>query len=256
MSQKLFFRLRVISIAIFLIGVVSVGLAYSLHRRNGPRLRHGKGFTIITKETIGMSDPNMQSQPDQADYVIKERYQKSDGTWKEVITEYKNNGQEIKKDSSFGIPGRGVFKIDKDQGVLNFLSSMPPKEVTALVPITDGHDKQRFLKDEVVQGYKTYVLHYVEKDGSYQDEYYALDLDGYPIKSVIVTPRGTSVTEAIQITLGDPDEKVFGSLPNWLVKYDRFREKIQALEEDGKHETAGAMRRELEQQLAKQVKDQ
>ena len=110
--------------------------------------------------------------------------------------------------------------------------------------------------DAVVQGYKTYVLHYAEDDGSYQDDYCAVDLDGYAIKSVKVTPRGSSVTEATQITPGDPDDRVFGSLPHWLVKYDRFKEKIAALEDDGKHEAAEAMRRELEQQLAKHIRQQ
>ena len=55
---------------------------------------------------------------------------------------------------------------------------------------------------------------------------------------------------------GDPDEGVFGSLPKWLVNYDRFKEKIVAMEESGKHEAAEAMRHELDEQLARQVRDQ
>jgi len=40
-------------------------------------------------------------------------------------------------------------------------------------------------------------------------------------------------------------------LPNWLVDYDRFKKKIQAIEDDGHHDTAEGMRRELERELAK-----
>jgi hypothetical protein len=203
-----------------------------------------------------MNDLSMQSRPAQADYVITTRYQKSDGTWKEVRTAYKSNGKVLRENIQFGIPGQGVFQVDKDQGVLAFISPMPPKEETSFVAITDGHDHRRFTKDDVVQGYKTYVLHYeVAEDGSYEDEYYAPDLDGYPIKSLKFAPYGSSVSEPVQITLGNPDENVFGSLPNWSVDYDRFKKKIQAIEDDGHHETAEAMRRDLERELAKKAKD-
>lgn len=250
-------RFKLLSVALLVVGLVSVTVAYSLQRANGLKLRHAKGFTIVTKETITMNDPSMQAEPGQADYVITASYQKSDGTRKEVRTAYKSGGKVLRENITFGVPGQGVFQVDKDQGVLHFLSQMPPKEETSYVPITDGHESPRFSRHEVVQGYKTYVLHYVvDPDGSYEDEYYAPDLDGYAIKSVKFAPYGSSVTEAIQITLGDPDESLFGSLPNWIVDYERFKDKIQAIEDDGHHETAEALRRQLEQELAKKVKNQ
>lgn len=250
-------KVKLLSVALLVIGIVSVSVAYSFQRSNALKRRHAKGFTIVTKETVTMNDPRMQTEPRQADYVITVRYQKSDGTWKEVRTAYKVGDKVLREQISFGIPGRGVFQVDKDQGVLNFLSQMPPKEETSYVPITNGRDNKRYSRDDVVQGYKTYVLHYViGEDGSYEDEHYAPDLDGYAIKSFKFAPYGSSVTEAIQITLGDPDESMFGSLPNWLVDYDRFKNKIQAVEDDGHHETAEAMRRQLEQELAKKIRDQ
>jgi hypothetical protein len=72
---------------------------------------------------------------------------------------------------------------------------------------------------------------------------------------VKVAPHGVSVTEVLQITLGDPDENVFASLPKGSVKYEHFKQKIKALEDDGMHEAAGAMRRDLQLQLSKQPKD-
>ena len=250
-------KFKLLSVALLIVGIVSVAVAYSLQRANGVKFRHAKGFTIVTKETITMNDPSMQAEPGQADYVITASYQKSDGTRKEVRTAYKSNGKVLRENITFGLPGQGVFQVDKDHGVLHFLSQMPPKEETSYVPITDGHEHPRFLRHEVVQGYKSYVLHYVvDPDGSYEDEYYAPDLDGYAVKSFKWAPYGSSVTEMIQITPGDPDESVFGSLPNFLVDYERFKDKIQAIEEDGHHETAEALRRQLEQELAKKVKNQ
>src|SRR5882762_5902971 len=169
-------RFKLLSIVVLVIGVVSAAVAYSFQRANSLKLRHAKGFTIVTKETVTMNDPSMQSEPGQADYVITARYQKSDGTWKEVRTAYKTNGTALREAIQFGIPGRGVFQVDKERGVLNFISQMPPKEETSYVPINDGHDNKRFSRDDIVQGYKTYVLHYVvAEDGSYEDEYYAPD---------------------------------------------------------------------------------
>jgi hypothetical protein len=219
-------------------------------------MRRAKGLTIVTKETIRLHDPKMQALPQQADYVITVRSQKSDGTWKEVRTRYKVDGSVLSETTNFGIPGEGAFQFDKARGELEFLSPMPPKETTSYVPITDGHNHPRYVRDEVVQGYQTYVLHYeVDKAGSYEDEYYAPELDNYPIRSVKIAPHGVSVTELVQITLGDPDESVFTSLPKGSVKYEHFKQKMKALEDDGMHEAAGAMQRELEQELSRQTMD-
>jgi hypothetical protein len=104
----------------------------------------------------------------------------------------------------------------------------------------------------VVQGYNTYVLHYeVDKNGSYEEEYYAPELDNYPIRSVKVAPYGVSTTEIVQITLGNPADDVFTSFPKGTVKYNAFKNKMKALEDDGKHEAADVMRRDLDRQLSK-----
>jgi hypothetical protein len=157
---------------------------------------------------------------------------------------------------NFGIPGEGAFQVDRVRGELEFLSPMPSKEITSYVPVTDGRNDPKYVRDDVVQGYKAYVLHYkVDKSGSYEDEYYAPELDNYPIRSVKVAPHGVSVTEMLQLTLGDPDEQVFASLPKGLIKYDRFKQKMKALEEEEMHQAAGAMRRDLQHQLSKPTKE-
>lgn len=257
MSHKSFARFKIISIAIFILGLVSAAAAYAWQRRDAIKLRPAKGFTIITRETTTLSDPTIPRGPKQIDHVITVRYQKSDGTWKQVRSYRNDSGTVLKKDIGFGIPGRGVFQIDKERGVLQFVSPMPPKEKTSYVPINDGHASPNFVRDDVVQGYVTYVLHFPDDDGGgYVDMYFAPELDGQPIRTVTVSRSGVSIAEAIEIKLGDPDDKVFGTLPKWMVNYDRFKEKIQAMEDTGKPEVAAGLRRQLEQQLLKQVQDQ
>jgi hypothetical protein len=250
MNKTLSRRIRILSITLFVAGVVSAAITYALPPK-GPKTRPAKGFTIVTKETIKLNDPKAQEKPQQADYVITVRNQKSDGTWKEVRTAYKADGEVIREHTSFGIPGNGVFQ-DRGQGELEFLSAMPSTESTSVVPVLDGHSEPRFVRDEMVQGYNTYVLHYeVDKDGSYEEEYYATELDNYPIRSVKVAPHGVSTTEMVQITLGNPAEEVFTSVPKGTVKYDAFKRKMKALEDDGKPQAADAMRRDLDRQLSK-----
>lgn len=243
-------RIRFLSIALFVTGVVSVVIAYALPAK-GPKTKPANGFTIVTKETIKLNDPKAQANPMQTDYVFTVRSQKSDGTWKEVRTAYKNDGKMIKEQITFGIPGNGVFQ-DTGNGELEFLSAMPSKEVTSLVSVVDPHSDPKFVRDEVVQGYNTYVLRYeVDKNGSYEEEYYAPELDNYPIRSVKVAPHGVSNTEMVQLTLGNPSEDVFTSVRSGPVKYDAFKDKMKALEDDGHRDAADAMRRDLDRRLSK-----
>jgi len=254
MSQKSFARLRLISIAIFVVGAVSAVVAYSLHKRSVPELRHRKGFTLRIRST---STPNTLRKPGPKEitHANTTRYQRSDGTFKQVRTYYNAKNAAIKKDILFGIPGQGVFEISNPRGPLNFLSSMPPKETTSYVAANDGHTEPNFSRDDWVKGYETYVLHFPDPDGGYTDMYCAAELDGAVVKTVSVSNGAVSIDEVVEITLGEPDERVFGPLPPALVNYDLFRSKIAAMEESGRHEAAEAMQRELEEQIAKQMKD-
>jgi hypothetical protein len=253
METRISKNLRLLSIGLLIAGVVSVAIALAVPPAQGGRTRRAKGFTIVSKETIKMNDPKMQARPQQADYVMTVRQQKSDGTWKEVITAYKANGTALRETLNFGIPGDASYQLNKSTGELNFLSAMPPKEVTSFVVVSDGHDHPKFVKDDVVQGYKTYVLHYdVDKNGSYMDEYNAPDLDGYPIRTMKVSPAGVSVTEAVEIKLGDPDDSVFASLPKSKVNYEHYKRKMEALDQDGHRQAVDTMRKVLDERLAKE----
>jgi hypothetical protein len=228
MNKSLSRRIRVLSIVLFVSGVVSAVIVYALPQK-GPKMRPAKGFTIVTKEMIKMNDPKAQANPRQSDYVITVRSQKSDGTWKEVRTSYKNDGKVIREQTAFGIPGDGVFQ-DSGNGELEFLSAMPGTEVTSFVPIIDGHSDPMFVREEMVQGYNCYVLHYeVDKNGSYEEEYYAPELDNHPIRSVKVAPYGVSTTDMIQLTFGNPADDIFTLAPRKPVKYDAFKNKMKGV---------------------------
>jgi hypothetical protein len=184
------------------------------------------------------------------------RYQRSDGAFKEVQTYYYANDAVAKKEILFGIPGQGVFKINNPQGPLQFLSSMRPKEQTSYVRVDDGHSQPNFVRDDWVQGYQTYVLRFPDEAGGYFEMYCAPELDGEPLRRVSVEPGGISIHEVVEITLGDPDDRMFGPLPNLPVNYEFFKHKIATTEEAGNHEAAVGMQRQLDEQIAKQVREQ
>jgi hypothetical protein len=96
MSQRSLVRFRIISTAVFVVGLVSAAVTYSLQRQDSVKLRHARGFTIVTKETTTFSDPNIHHGPQQIDHVITVRYQKSDGTWKSIRTYRNASGSVVK----------------------------------------------------------------------------------------------------------------------------------------------------------------
>jgi|GEM_PF-1109347 len=255
MSHRTFVRFRLISIILFVLGLVSVAVALSYHQANSSNLRHRKGFTLTTRDSAVPINPPPDS-PKIIKYSVSVRYQKSDGTWKEVRKYFNSKDELVKKDIGMGIPGQGVYRLNMATHELEFLSSMPPKEKTSFIKISDGSDQPNFVRNEVVHGYETYVLRFPEDDGGYREIYYAPDLDGAAIKHVSVSPLGVGVEEIVGVKLGEPDERAFNGLPNWLVNYDHFKQKIATLEEAGKHETAEALRKELAAQIAKQEKEQ
>ena len=138
MSNNSSARIKFVSIGLLILGAVSATLAYSLRPAKGVKLRPRKGFTLRTQDTTISIIPR-QPGPQEITHANTIRYQKSDGTFKQVRTYFNADGAVVKKDILFGIPGQGVFKINNARGPLNFLSSMPPKEKTSYVRLDDGH---------------------------------------------------------------------------------------------------------------------
>lgn len=242
MNHRFQKRLRKLSIAVFLLGVVTASVAFAVNQAKKPK--RPVGFTLITKQTFSPSSKDMVLP--EVSYFMSVRFQKSDGTWKNVRTGHTADGVVIMEDTAMGRPGRGVFRLDPIAGELTFLSSM---EAWKEFPVYDWTKDPLFLKEDTVLGYKTYVVRRHDEDDSstYIDSYYAPDLNNYPIKEVQVSPMGTATEVAEKIVIGNPSEQQLDSLPDWPIKYELFEQKIQAMEEAGKHELAEEMQQELQQ---------
>lgn len=255
MTYKTFTRFRFISITIFVIGVVSAVFAYSLREPSGPKMKHRKGYTLQTRSTAMLTIPR-KPVPHEIKRSESIRYQRSDGTFKEITLYYDFNEAVVKKSVLYGVPGQGVFRLNGPGGPLDFLSAMPPGEKTSYVRDDDGHWQPNFVRDDWVHGYQTYVLRFPDDDGGYHELYFAPALDNQELRSVSVSPGGVSVSEVTEIVLGDPANRIFDDLPPFVVNYELFKSKIEIMEEAGHHDTAEAMRREMAEQIAKEMKTQ
>ena len=173
-----------------------------------------------------------------------ERYQKSDGSWRLTTTYYNPDGTIRKVDTSFGQLGRGVFQVNEKAMRLNFISPMSPQ--TNIVSASDMRKDPNFVREDSVLGYETFVSRQSEEDGAYAEVYRAPALQGMAIKIIFSSGAGTTVIEPTRIALGEPSETVFTAVPDYQVNYGDFENKIQAIEESGKHETAKQMRQELQ----------
>ena len=190
--------------------------------------------------------------PNVITYSTAITYKRSDGSWKAIRRYYNSKDEVVKKDITFGVPGQGVFKVDRSNGSLEFISAMPPVEKTSYVTISDGHDQPNFVRDDSVNGYQAYVLRFPDDNGGYLEIYYCPELDNTSIQEVTVSPLGVEIEQMVKVKLGDPDDKVFEGAPKWLVNYEFFKQKIATMDQAGKHEAADAMRKELAEQIAKQ----
>lgn len=234
-------RMRAVSVVLFVLGIVTAILAYSVNHARKPK--PPIALTMISKQTI-----TPPGEPSQQGFT-KIRYQRSDGSWKQVTTYTSADGKTKRKELVFGLNGRGVFQVDEQHRVLQFLSAM-----TAGSPYvsSDLRRDERYVKDDSVLGYETRVLRFKADDGSsYTENYYAPGLQDLPIKTVTVSENGVSITEAVQIRLGEPSEDEFRSLPDWPIRFERFEEKIESLKEAGNEDAAEQMRQQLNQERLK-----
>lgn len=235
-------RIRTFSATVLLMGLVTAALAFTLNQVRKPKTV--LAYTIVSKRTFTPSDGGEPRHE-----VTMTRYQKSDGMWKQVITYFNSDGTVYKKSMAFGQPGRGVFQVDEEKKEISFIS--PMEKAIADLPLSDLRSDPGFVKESSVLGYETFVLRATEEDGSgdYEEVYYAPAFHNLSLKTVSFSKRGTSILEPVEIKIGEPNEEEFNSLPDWEIKYDRFQEKIQVLEDRGKHEAADQMRQELQRRL-------
>ena len=57
MSEGALARFKIVSIAVFVFGLVSAGLAFSLRQNNSPKMMPTKGFTLRSRDVVTLSVP-------------------------------------------------------------------------------------------------------------------------------------------------------------------------------------------------------
>jgi hypothetical protein len=222
----------------FVLGMASVTWAYFVSQPVAQKA--ATGFTLTSKMSFTPSGSNASQITGS-----RVRYQKSDGSFKQITTYLKPDGALAKTVTLLGMLGRGVFEFTEGANSTEFLSPMRlemPLKSEAEIRETHHHNK---LRDEVVQGYKTLVVRLAgETPNSFTELYHAFALQDFPIKTVSVTDAGVLTIEPTKIEFGEPSDNDL-AFPNLPVSYERFEQKIQALEESGRHDTAETMRRQL-----------
>lgn len=253
MSQTFSKLVRRLSLPVFLIGLLTSGLIYySKNYANQPQPM--TGFTLVTTQvftpsadaTFPPSFPIQPGVPMLAAIIV--RYDRVDGTWRQVTTSYKPDGSVAKVDNGFATPGRGVFRVNEEQRKLTFLSG---SRVSADQPyFTEAilRNDPRFIREEKVQGFNTYVLRTIDADGTKHERYYAPALRGFPIKDVRVLKEGVEVREPVQIILGNPPDSVFDlKADDYPIDYNHFLSKIEAAQKSGHNQIADEMRQQMQE---------
>jgi hypothetical protein len=188
--------------------MASVGVLVGMRRSpTKPPLR---GFTLYITQTAYPFD--------RAPFVsaTKIRQQKSDGSWK-LQTTYSNG----RIDVGYGEPGRGVFAVDDKNQKLEYLSGSSARPLADV----DWTLQPGFAGEETILGYKTYRIHWENKEnGEYTDTYMCPALQGYPLRMVLGGRLSKSVHETTQVILGEPN---FEEAPDLPVSTKRFEEKMK-----------------------------
>jgi hypothetical protein len=229
-------KFRVLSLVILVLGLATASLA--VWRLRTPPV--GQGFILHSKMTF---TPANGGQTEIRGSRV--RYQRSDGSFKQITNYVNPDGKPFRIDTLIGVLGRGVFEFTENDKTITFVSAMrsqiPPATETELRKI-HHHNAPA---DATVLGYKTLVVRLPgDRPDSYTDLYHAIDLQGFQIKTVSVSDAGTMIFEPTKIEASEPSAENF-DLPQLPISYERFEQKIKAMEESGQTDTAELMRQQL-----------
>lgn len=193
-------------VVLFIVSIASVGIIVA--KRKGPQ--QTQGFTLTETQRFY---PANGSAPILVSTTT--RYQRSDGSWRK---ETNCNG---KMSLGFSVPGRGVFDVDEKNERLHFVGA-------AMTPLTEDRLRKdpQFVREETLFGWKTFVIESTALEtGEWNEFYMCPALQGYPLKRVTKNKTGSSVVfEVNQVTLGEPPETLFTSMPAFEVSYDRNKQ--------------------------------
>lgn len=234
MKTILAHKLRFASLAVLGLGVVALILAYQSRATS----QEGRqGFTLYSTMTTIMQDGS------QAITGNRIRYQRADGSFKQVTNYLAPDGTVTKTDILFGSPNRGVFLVEERAKKIQFLSSLSEKSIA--LSEKDLHSSHRnIVREETLMGYRVLVARDGD-DSTYTELYHAPSLMGFQIKTVSVGPDSTLKIEPTKIVPGNPAASEIAKVPRYPMAYDLFEEKIKTVEERGGVEAAQQMRETL-----------
>lgn len=176
--------------------------------------------------------------------AIKYRLQKADGSWRDTTTYLKADGTVLNVVDTFGINGKGVFRIDEKTKQLIYLGERPSilpeyKEEQAKLSANFGGE-------DLIVGVRVLKENSSYNDGRITSESYrAPDYNGLFLKMVSRDGEQSTVIEATELKAETITDEEFGKLPDYPVSYGSFQNKINALESNGQKEQADSLRRSL-----------
>jgi len=234
MKTILSHKLRLASLGVLGLGVVALILSYQSRATS----QEGRqGFTLYSTMTTIMQDGSP------AITGTRIRYQRADGSFKQVTTYLAPDGTVTKTDILFGSPNRGVFLVEERAKKIEFISSLSEKSIA--LSEEDLHSSHRnIVREETLMGYKVLVAR-VGDDSTYTELYHAPSLMGFQIKTVSASPESTLKIEPTKIVLDNPAASEIANVPRYPMSYALFEEKIKTMEDRGNAEAAQQMRETL-----------
>lgn len=187
--------------------------------------------------------------------TTKEHYQRSDGVSKLVRTFYNPDGSISHSEEVFGISGVGFYGVDAEKKQLVFLQPLDDATISVTEDAVRGD--AGFDREETIKGQRTLVTRQPSVDAtSYKEIYRATELRNLIIKTKTVSGKGEELTEPTEITVGEPDAKLFAPLEQYEVSYEAAEERIRQAEGTGRLDRAALLREKLQKARKDKASDE
>jgi hypothetical protein len=195
-------------------------------------------FTLMTRRTLVGEDGRERQ------LSTQQRFQRADGIFKLIHSDYKADGTPARVQTIFGYLGLGVFRLDQSRQRLVFVGPQQEEAPDNVEQYLRAHPL--FGGAESVQGVSAIVWRNGAPGAAeYSEELRAPALGGLMIKRVTVSARGRETVEPVTIETGEPAQNHFVELFSYPVDYSDFERRVAESESRNKLEVAGFMRERL-----------
>lgn len=144
------------------------------------------------------------------------RLRKADGSWKESVTDYDENGLPTRTRVQYAINGRGLFWVSEKNKKLFLVAERPGPPVA--FPADAMKTKSNFVKEDSLLGYKTLITRDGSDNVNYMEYHYATELNGLLLKSIDANEESMNVLEAVEIKVETITPEEFGELPDYPIE--------------------------------------